>query len=85
MFWLKKGFYNFVLFRNKKTPAVSRGFYDIFLKKNYNSISAEGSGILQDILHTVNFILSLFLMKQMCKLFLNRPNKNQNISITLSK
>ncbi|TPG39381.1 hypothetical protein EAH81_14145 [Flavobacterium pectinovorum] len=67
-----------VSFGNKKTPAVGRGFYMYFLKKNYNSVSAEGSGILQDILHIVDFILWINLMGQICELFFNRPNKNIN-------
>ncbi|OXA70006.1 hypothetical protein B0A67_16955 [Flavobacterium aquidurense] len=67
----------FNFFLKQKNPC---GFAEVsiymFLNKNYNSISAEGSGILQDILHTVNFIFSVVLMRQICKLFFNQPNKN---------
>jgi hypothetical protein len=62
----------------KKKPLRLAEVLYIFLKKIYNSVSAEGSGILQDILQTIDFIFYFLLMGQICKLFFNRPNKNRN-------
>lgn len=52
----------FVFFLKQKKPLQFAEVLCIFLKKNYNSISAEYSGILQDIiLLTVNFIFFCFV------------------------
>ncbi|PXY45376.1 hypothetical protein DMB68_11890 [Flavobacterium hydrophilum] len=73
MFWLKKD----SIFLDKKKPLRSAEVLCYVLKINYNSVSAEGSGIIQDILQTVNFIFFCYLIVQMCEQFLNQPNKKQ--------
>ncbi|OHT46099.1 hypothetical protein B0A71_00900 [Flavobacterium tructae] len=71
---LQSGFF----LEQKKPLRAAEVLYVYFFKKNYNSVSAEGSGIIHDILQIVNFIFCFILMGQICELFFNQPNKNQN-------
>ncbi len=64
----------------KKPPQIGRGSFSISFKTVYNSLSAEVSGIIQDIFFKIDFMFILFsfiLMGQICGLFSEPPNKNQ--------
>ncbi|KLT71558.1 hypothetical protein AB674_00370 [Flavobacterium sp. ABG] len=72
-------YYFYFVFDKKKPLQIGRG--SLYIAENivYNSLSAEVSGIIQDIFFEIDFMFILFsfvLMGQICGLFLEPPNKN---------